>query len=133
MFVKLKSAESKPIKSKPGTYFLCTNRCFGLGLFIMLGKSNSDYYVSYYVDGLKGYYSDDGMYYVDDISLKRALSLNFYELAINEDDLQPIYYLDGRALFKIPKTISTRQLSKKDLQTWYLKSKMVNLLPDIKF
>ena len=130
MFVRLKPAESKAIKT--GTFFLRFNSHFGLGLFVMLGTSNSSYYVSYFVDAVKGY-DDDGIVYVDDISLKRALSLNFYELAVREEELQPIYYLDAGFIYNIPDNIPIRTISKKDVQAWYLKSKMLNSLPDIKF
>lgn len=135
MFVKLKSAEFKPLKKKTGTFFLCYDSQYGLGLYVLLGKSNFDYYVSYYIDGVKCYYNDisDGIY-VDDKSLKRALKLNFYKRAIEEKELEnTVYYFDAPAFFNIPDNITTRTLDKKDVQTWYLKSKMVNPLPDIKF
>ena len=41
--------------------------------------------------------------------------------------------IKGQHIFPIPDNISTRRISKKDLQAWYLKSKMLNPLPDIKF
>ena len=61
------------------------------------------------------------------------MSLNFYELAVKEEELQPIYYLDAGVIYNIPDNIPTRIISKKDVQAWYLKSKMLNTLPEIKF
>lgn len=80
------------------------------------------------------YYKDNETIYVDDISLKRALKLNFFESTVLDQDLVAIYgFIKGQHIFPIPDNISTRRISKKDLQAWYLKSKLINPLPDIKF
>ena len=130
MYIKLKS---EAINDKTGTFYLCLNGTYGLSLLVVLGRDSMNYSVSYYVDSVK-YYKDNEIIYVDDISLKRALKFNFFESTVLDQDLVAIYGLiKGQHIFPIPDNISTRRISKKDLQAWYLKSKLINPLPDIKF
>ena len=130
MYVRLKS---DAIKDKTGTFYLCLNGMNGLSLFVVLCRDEMKYSVSYYVDSVK-YYKENENIYVDDISLKRALKLNFFESTLLDQDLLAIFGLiKGQYIFPIPDNIPTRTLSKKDIQAWYLKGKLINPLPDIKF
>ena len=131
MYIKLKS---EAINDKTGTFYLCLNGMYGLSLLVVLGRDSMNYSVSYYVDSVKYYKDDNETIYVDDISLKRALKFNFFESTVLDQDLVAIYGLiKGQHIFPIPDTIPTRKISKKNLQAWYLKSKLINPLPDIKF
>lgn len=128
MYIKLSAEE---IEKKSGTFFLWFNDKCGLGLYVLLGRNEMNYCVSYYVDGLK-FYEDYDDFYVEETSLKRALNVNFSDIVIVKNDLEYFQKFKGKHFFKIPDTIPT-QVSTKDLLAWYLKNKMTNDVPKIEF
>lgn len=129
MYIELKSGK---IEKKTGEYYLSYHSDYGLSLFVILGRDVLDYFVSYYVDGIKCY-KDGTKVYVDVNSLQRALNVNIYESSIEKLDIDVMKRLNTKYCYSIPENSRVNKLNIEDLKLWYLKSRVVNSLPEIVF